>query len=195
MKNFTLMVLFFIAVFCNNPFSPPKGPPSVGLLNHTPGEIFKNLETAYNTQNLSAFMELLSDDFIFVVSPDFVPEKSGTKANIKSEDIDNDGQLETYWGRDWEEENHKRIFSAAKSINLFLPCPACGDSSRWIPWVDYKTGDTIGIYIVIETAQLTLITKSDRVWRLMPRDQKFGLKKDPKDTTQWVIGEWHEGAR
>ncbi len=193
MKYYIIYSMFFLVFSCYNPFSPVKGTPTQGRLNNTPEDVFKNLEIAYETQDLKFFMSLLSDDFKFFVSSDFTPERAGTKTSIKAEDVDNDGKLETYLSRDWEERTHERIFRAAKKIELnLLPCPACTDSTLWEKWIDNKTGDTLGIYITISNITLKLESKSGMQWRLTSRAQKFGLKKKAKDTTQWVIGQWHE---
>jgi hypothetical protein len=187
--------VFLLFCFCQNPFSleqrmPPKGSTLHALSSQSPEDVFINLETAYNSQDLYAFMSLLSDDFVFAVNKSFEPEKPGTKARLKSADLDSDGELEYFWNRDWEEQNHKRIFNAAKRISLTLSPP---DSSEWWPWVNpSNTQETLGIYIRIDNINLKLTTQNDKIWWLGSTSQKYGLKKDPADTTLWLIGEWHD---
>ncbi len=186
--------LALTAIDCLNPFSPEQRLPTGGgfdLSNSSPTNLFRNLETSYTAQSLDDFMSLLAEDFKFVVSPDFVPEQLGTRERLRAEDLDSDSSLEMYWGRDWEEENHKRIFAAADYIQLLLPCSECADSSKWKPWFDPASGRRKGIYIVIDNARLKLISQG-RTWELTPSTQKFGLKKNPADTTLWIIGEWHD---
>jgi len=185
------MILILLALGCQNPFSPPQRlPPSGGfdLSNSSPPNLFRNLETAYFNRSLDDFMSLLAQDFKFAVSPDFVPQELGTRERLRAADLDSDSILEMYWGRDWEEENHKRIFAVADYIQLLLLCP---DSTQWQPWRDPATGDRKGIYVTIDNPRLILTTQGRR-WELGTSRQKFGLYKNPADTNLWLIGEWHE---
>lgn len=182
-----VLVLGLLLV-CDNPFSPKIIPPRqvAGLENTSFLNVLENLQTAYNSRNLLLFQSLLAADFKFVVNPEFVWEPTSA---IRSEDIDNDGQLESYWDRDREIRLHSNMFEKAKTINLSFSIP---DSSEWEPWNHPQTEEKIGIYVNIENAQLDITTADQKYYRLQRSTQKFGMKRNPNNENLWVIGEWHD---
>lgn len=187
MKTRTVLIIFILAlIFCRNPFSPSKGAPTSSG-SDSPQTLLEDLKLAYNLRDIDLFKELLSDDFKFVFNLD---TSITDLKRFVAEDIDNDGQLEYYWGKDREIRSHENMFNQTKSIELSFIVP---DSSQWTIWLDPETGDTNGVYIEVSNIILDLTTNSDYHYRVDQARQKFGFIDESVDTTpKWTIGEWHD---
>lgn len=196
--RFLIFVVAACFVFvCTNPFSPEKGMPkqAAAPLNSSPSNVLKNLQTAYNLHDLILFKSLLADDFKFILSPDFVSQTPTSIERFTSADIDGDSLLEVYWEKDWEIRIHKNMFEKAKTINLVFTCNTCEDSMQWIPWFDSVTKKKKGIYIQVDNVNLDITTSDNNSYRVNQSLQKFGLRKNPNDTTLWIIGEWQDESK
>jgi hypothetical protein len=113
---------------CQNPFNPDTHPAEVSntvtTASNTPEELLKNLETAYQTQDIDLYKKCLSEDFKFVLLT--------TEVSDIGTDMDNDGIRDNWWGYSEEVRYHENLFSQGSSdgkyaspyqINLSLRVP------------------------------------------------------------------------
>lgn len=102
---------------CTNPFNPDviKNTQSNEVHdNTTPRNVLKNLETAYNQQDLELYMSCLSTSFRF--------ELISVEIDEIGIDMDGDGIKDSWWDYDKEVEYHRNLFRDGSSDGRY-PSP------------------------------------------------------------------------
>lgn len=102
---------------CTNPFNPNiiKNASDVSTIaNITPRNVLKNLETAYNQQDLDLFKSCLSTSFRF--------ELISIETDEIGIDMDGDGIKDSWWDYDREVDYHRNLFEYGSSDGSY-PSP------------------------------------------------------------------------
>lgn len=106
----TLIIMgSLLLVGCWNPFGPEEAEiEDVGgiLEATTPENVLSNLVFAYRQRDIDLYLQCLSKDFVFFLT------------QTDWQDLDNDGQVDRYWGLAKEEEFTRKMFEQAWRISL-----------------------------------------------------------------------------
>lgn len=109
--------MFFFLTGCRNPFNPETVNPQDKDLtrgNTSPRNVLRNLETAYNTQDIDLFVSCLSDSFRF--------ELLSVEKDEIGIDMDGDGIKDSWWDYTQEVEYHRNLFGSGSSDGT-VPAP------------------------------------------------------------------------
>jgi hypothetical protein len=176
-------VFVFSVAGCWNPFAPPNNNPPEGgqeeyPLRTSPTNVLKNIVTAYNYRNAGAYLDCLSEDFIFYTS---------------EEDInDPTNPLDPEWYKSDETIMHNNMFadgSNVESISLTLtdsdieidegdPQDPSDDTAIFQEAVDLRLGQTGGLLLLATT----------------PSEFRFRIAQEPgpNGETLWEIYKWYD---
>jgi hypothetical protein len=191
---------------CDNPFFPRTGEPLTGNAGRkTPAGVIEQLYRAYETRQLSLYLDLFSKrgDFRFYVSPAFEADYVSTTTNANVELIDSSfsyayihvrDKRAYYWSYNEEIQKTSKLFSQAIDIH-FTQTPQAIDTASIVYFraqdgMDYAE-------VVTRDGQMDITVSSDQEYFvndyiLDMGVQVFYLTRDPNDPALWVIAKWFD---
>jgi hypothetical protein len=120
--------LVMCAAGCWNPFAPDTKPPEGPQYFEdcdSAWKVVENLKFSYTARDITRYLDCFRDDFEFHL------------LEVDYDDYDGDGEEDTYWGLDLEEQFTTMMFDLVTSIELTM----WGGAEY--PWSGDPTGETI----------------------------------------------------
>jgi hypothetical protein len=200
-----LYALVLLSACSSNPFFPPTGVPETGGAGRsTPAGTVAQLYRAYETRQISLFMDLFSPskDFRFYVSPSFQPDYAKSHGSTNVETIDPAFQYirswgitqADYWTYDDEIQIHNNLFTMAVEIS-FLVYPQSIDTNDIVYTVGPDGTNYAEVVSRGGTMRLRIKTEYVRVeteYTVDMGEQVFYLEHDPATPSLWVIAKWFD---
>ncbi len=155
LSHYLLCCLLLMVFSCKNPFNPVTAGTRQAnpflKLDH-PDNVLKNLESAYQQQNLNEYKNCLADKFVF--------QLLGSEAEeFDTPDLDNDGIKDAWWGYKQEVDYHENLFGDGSSDGDYL-APDFISLNLTIPpetqWATSSDDDSQGAKVIRCTFNLKL---------------------------------------
>ncbi len=167
------VVIAMITPSCWNPFSPPTTvPDSLQLQYYNPADsawkVLKNLEYAYISRDIDRYSACFRDDFEFHLLEVDWGNYWGTE------------EIDSWWGKDLEEQFHETMFSMVNAIELTLT------GTQESPW----SGDSTGLSLALpRTFDLKVYTDGGHTTGYRASGSALFICREDS-TGEWYVWQW-----